>query len=468
MKKLLYITLAILLLLSMTACGGSEEKASLQVGFAREDITPPSPVLINGGGDSTRISENVLDYLYVTCVAVTDAQGTTQLFIAQDLCNSKEDVSLPTRQNISDKTGVPVENIIIVASHTHSGPTQTGDKTGVAEFRNIYDSAVIRVCEKALADRAPATAAAGSVEAEGYVFVRRYYLDDGTVKGATGNKSTATTITKHLYEPNDTIQMVRFIRADKKDVLMTNIGVHATFNGATSLKNLSADFPAGIRTYVEARDPDMLVAFFPSAAGDQVGDSDLPELAHGLDYIEYGEKIGEFICDALPTLQPVEDGVLKISNETYTAQSNYSDPERQAAAAELWHRFNDLGEGFAVCEKAAKEAGFAGIYECMAITSRSALKPTRNITVYTVALGGMSFVAMPYEMIGASSADLIARSPYGANTFIMTCANGANGYVPHEFLFDAGTYESYNSYVAKGTAEALVDLALKQLTALKG
>jgi len=471
MKKYLSLALAVLLLLSLTACGGSgdKESATLQVGFAREDITPLSPVWIAGGGDASRISENVLDYLYVTCVAVTDKAGNTQLFITQDLINSTVSMSEPARQAISEKTGVPVDNIIIGATHTHSAPGYySPSRQGIPEYVNLYDSAIVRVCERAMADRAPATMSTGSVDAEGYVFVRRYYLDDGSVQGATGNKSASTTITDHLYDANDTMQMVRFIRADKKDVLMTNIGVHATFNGSTHLRNISADFPAGLRSYVEGRETDLLVAYFISAAGDQVADSDLPEKAHNLDYIAYGEKLGEFICNALPSLQPVNDGVLKISNETLTAKTNLADPSRQAEAAALWARMNNGGEGFAVCEAAAKAAGFAGIYECMAITDRSKQKETRTCAVYTVTLGEMSFVAMPYEMTGASSADLVSRSPYGENTFIITCANGSNGYIPHEFLFDAGTYESYNSYYEKSTAEALVDLALKQLTAHKG
>lgn len=470
MKKLLCIMFAALLLLAMTACGGSESKESgtLQVGFAREDITPNFPVLIAGGGDSSRISENTLDFLYVTCVAVTDKEGNTQLFITQDTIDSDEKFSASARAAICAETGIPVENIIISATHTHSAPTMTGSKTGVQEFLTLYNTAIVRVCEKALEDRAPATATTGSVEAEGYAFVRRYYLDDGTVQGATGNKSTSTTVTKHLYDANDTIQMIRFIREDKKDVLMTNIGVHATFNGSTSTKNISADFPTGLRSYVEGRENDLLVAYFISAGGDQTGDSNLPEFRHNLDYIEYGEKLGEFICNALPTLQPVNDGVLKVSNETYTAKTNFADPSKQAMAATLWARMSTGGEGFAVCEQAAKEAGFAGIYECMAITNRARQNETRSITVYTVALGDLSFVAMPYEMMGSSAADLVNRSPYGENTFIMTCANGANGYIPSEFLFDAGTYESYNSYVVRGTAEALVDLALKQLTELRG
>lgn len=469
MKRIISMALILVLTLSLCACGGqgggSTAKAGLQVGFGREDITPDAPVLIGGGGDPNRVSTGTLDPLTVTCVAITDSDDNTFLLITQDTVNSDEKFSTAARDKVSQATGIPADNIVISATHTHSAGALTGTGTGVQSFAMGYYDGIVRAAKKAMTDRSAATASSGTAQAENLVFVRRYYLDDGTVQGASGNKSTSTTITGHVYDANETIQIIRFTReGNKKDVLLTNLGAHATFNGATNLTNISADFPAGIRNYVENQG-ECLVAYFIGAGADQTPTTEIPSEDHGLNYFAYGEKIGQIICDALPGLQEVKTGSVKVSTQTHVAKTNAVDSARLADAQSLWGRFKG-GEGFAVCEAAAKEAGYAGIYECMALVNRAMQKETRNITVKALSVGDLSFIAAPYEMYGITAADIISRSPY-QNTFIMTCANGAEGYIPSAKGYELNTYEAYNSWMAPGTGEDLADLFVQMLTDMK-
>ena len=468
MKRIVSLALIFVLVLSLCACAkeAATAKAGLQVGFGREDITPSSPVLIGGGGDPNRISTGTLDPVTVTCVAITDAEDNTFLLVTQDTVSSDDAFSAAAREKVSQATGVPVDNIIISATHTHSSGTLTGTSTGVQAFAMGYYDGIVRAAKKAMTDRAEATASSGTAQAEGLVFVRRYFLDDGTVQGASGNKSTSTVITGHVYDANETIQIIRFTReGNKKDVLLTNLGAHATFNGATSLTNISADFPAGVRNYIENQG-ECLVAYFIGAGADQTPTTEIPSEDHGLNYFAYGEKIGQIVCDALPGLTEVKTGSIKVDTQTHVAKTNAVDSERLADAQTLWGRFKS-GEGFAVCEAAAKEAGYAGIYECMALVNRAMQKETRNITVKALAVGDLSFVAAPYEMYSITGADIVSRSPY-ENTFIMTCANGAEGYIPSAIGYELQTYEAYNSWMAPGTGEELADLFVQMLQELKG
>lgn len=474
MKKLICLMLAVFMVLSMVACGGSKEAEpqaatpSLRVGIGRVDITPAATdgVLLSGGGDPNRHANNVLDYLYVTCIAITDENDVTALIVTQDSVDSNGSHSKATRDSLSQATGVPYDNIFICATHTHSAPSAGADDPNNATWLTSYKKGIVKAAELAMADRSPATVSSGSVEAEGYAFVRRYYLDDGTVQGASGNQSTSTKIVSHVYEANDTVQIVRFTREEegKRDIIMTNLGVHCTFNGATTKLNISADYPAGIRTYVESEVEDVIVAFFAAAAGDQVGDSDLPERAHGLDYFSYGEKIGEFIVNALPDLKPVETGSVRAAHQVVETGSNHIAPDRKAAADQHWALFQE--KGFAVAEAAAKADGFAGIYECMGVRMRSGLKPTQSIPLSVLTVGELSFSFSPYEMYGASAADLVARSPY-ENTFVISCANGAAGYIPTTLGYELNTYEAYTSKVIPGTAETLVNTFISMLEMLK-
>ena len=91
MKKLICMLLALVLVLSLCACGGEEKagstgasktSAKLRVGYGKADITPQTPVPMGGYGRSAaRISQGFLSYLYVTCVAISDADDNTILVV---------------------------------------------------------------------------------------------------------------------------------------------------------------------------------------------------------------------------------------------------------------------------------------------------------------------------------------------------------------------------------------------------
>ena len=57
------------------------------VGYGRADVSPWMPVPLRGyGNEVNRMSEEVLDPVYATAVAVTGQNGKSVLFIGMDLC----------------------------------------------------------------------------------------------------------------------------------------------------------------------------------------------------------------------------------------------------------------------------------------------------------------------------------------------------------------------------------------------
>ena len=95
----------------------------LLAGFARVDITPTESVPLAGyGATSTRMSQNVLSPLYSTCLALTDGSGNTVLFFHNDLCITPAHFAKAVRQAVGSKTGVAASNVMVSATHTHSGP----------------------------------------------------------------------------------------------------------------------------------------------------------------------------------------------------------------------------------------------------------------------------------------------------------------------------------------------------------
>ena len=472
-----------------------------RAGFGRADITPNFAVHMNGGGDPNRIfdgtEENILDRLYVNCVAITDTKDETVLLITQDLTNAAKNYTTEARRRISEATGVPQENILISATHTHSAPDTAnyGDEessrtTGVAAFRELYFAKVVEAAQAAMADRSFATAASGTAvakttvtkgisgiytweEERDLVFVRRYVQADGGYRGGNGHNPDSALVDS-VYDANSTMQIIAFTRPlAEKDILFTNLGVHATFNGTTTQMQLSADFPGALRDQVESTG-EYWSAHFISGGADQNPESEISDEKHNLDYQEYGKRAGQIALEAVSSLTSVKTGQIAVASETVVADGNVQDilPDKAAGTYETKLEnaktareiFNTTG--FADGEAKAKELGFKGIYHAIGYISRSSMAETRSVTISTLAFGDVSFVLAPYEMFGCSAAELIEASPY-TNTFIITCCNGADGYMPTEEAYDYGCYESYTSYVAPGTAETMVTRFTALLEGLK-
>ena len=125
MKKAISIILILTIVLGLCACGdsGSGDNAGsvgLEAGFGRENITPDWPVGMAGYSDSeTRKTKNVLDYIYLTCVAFREGETTILVYTA-DMCALSQDNQKKLREHVAQFTGIPNENIFMGATHTHS------------------------------------------------------------------------------------------------------------------------------------------------------------------------------------------------------------------------------------------------------------------------------------------------------------------------------------------------------------
>ncbi|MCX7825574.1 MAG: neutral/alkaline non-lysosomal ceramidase N-terminal domain-containing protein, partial [Verrucomicrobiae bacterium] len=94
---------------------------SLQAGCAVRDITPTKPSFLVGYPHVARISTGVHDPLLASALYLADGE-TTLLLIGLDILFISQRSTAICREAISRATGIPAGNILISASHTHSGP----------------------------------------------------------------------------------------------------------------------------------------------------------------------------------------------------------------------------------------------------------------------------------------------------------------------------------------------------------
>lgn len=493
MKKWLTMILAFAMLLSLCACAGSEQKpaatdtqtqaqtdtqdpaaaatepaaAVAQVGFARAKMMPEGVVTIAGGEDPNRLSEGYLDFLTASCIAFKDEAGNTVLLYTIDMQCLTATFIGGAKESISQATGIPVENIMLSCTHDHSSPSHVMDHTGIAAFQGgPFKTALIESGKNAIADLAPAQISIGEVKSEGLVFVRHYNMQDGTVAGPAYGNLVPEEIIGQAYDGDPTIQIVKFDRqaAGKKDIVLFNIGAHATYFSSTATRNLSADFPGPARDYVEAN-AGVHAAYFMSASGDQTPNTRDPKLVHDMDYKTYGQKLGQYVVDNLGNLTAVDSGAVKLTEDLFVADSNILDSSKAGLAAQMWALFQE--QGYDVANAEARKQGFKSIYECRSIIMSGSYGKTKTVNINVLSLGDISFAIFSGEMFGATGRFIRENSPYDM-TFVLTCANGYNGYFPTEQGYDFGCYEAYSSYVARGTAEQIGDRFIEMLKEHKG
>lgn len=468
MKRILVLILTLSLLLGLCACGGSQgtaggrkESAVLQVGFGRACITPELSVPLAGyGNTSTRYSKAVLNDLYVTCVAITDAQDNTVLLISQDLIGAYQHAV--ARPAISLATDVPQSRIYIAGTHTHSAPDQQSKQEEMTQHNAFYLRKVVEAAKAAIEDRLPATVSTGSVDVKGMNFVRHYLMKDGSYAGDNfGDWSSG--IQDHA-EPNDPqMQVIRFAREGKKDVVMVNWQVHPKMTGGTTKYDVSSDFIGYARDYVE-QETDSLMVYFTGAAGNQNPNGRLPDEKPTADAWLYGNQIGAYVLDALQSMVSAETGTIKTKQTYFDAQVDLVLQDKLSEAKEVQKLYKEKGREAG--NKLARQYGFSSVYHANAVINRRSYGKSQKVEVNAIGIGSIGFITASYEMFASHGATIKADSPYDM-TFVITCCNGGNGYIPTQQAHEYGCYESHTGRFISGTGEELVKVLTESLSQLK-
>ena len=470
MKKVWSFILILAVIFSLCACGDNggsgETKApeGLQVGYARESIMPEGQVNISGAGNQQhRISVGFLDYLYATCIAVSE-NGNTVLLYSVDALSSNKVWTEEARKLINEATGVPVTNIHIAATHTHSGPAVGGSLPLILQWKPIYMDALVNSAKAALADQAPTTLYGQKVETEKMTFVRHYEMADGSYAGSNFGDSSKGTV-RHATDADEQMVLIKMDReGDKKDIMLMNFQAHPCYSGAETYLSLSADFIGSTREVFE-KSTNMHFIYFAGSTGNQSTNSWIKseEGPHNADRTLYGIAIAQYAIDAIPQMTtPIEGAGLKTSQKVIDYKCNDYGQDRLEEAKKVSELFYQTGDASA-CTTMAKGLGFHSVYECNGIVNCSKYPPTDEIELNVCSFGGIGFVAAPYEMFSNSGMYIKENSPF-EYTVVSTTTNAYNNYFPTKEAFVYGCYESFTAKFASGVAE---DVAAEFVDMLK-
>ena len=470
-KRILTLLLVAVMVLSLVACGEAKKSGTGAVigegtvqlpegftaGYGRADI---SPVTLPVATD-TQTANSVHDKLYATCVAVSDGTDVALLF-SMDMKNIPyEDFYPEAVKRITAAYGIPKDNVILNAMHSHNAPAaQSPNKTGIIEWREVAYQGILAAAKTALEDLAPATAYTGRSDTTNMVYVRRY-LDVKTGRCLNMNETVSKGLAVRETEADPEMRTIRFDRGEeKKDILMVNWQAHAASAASPLAGQISADYVGVTRAGVEST-MDVHFAFFMGASGnialkDKLGGASLA-------WDELGAKLVNKVQEAVAAETPIEVGTdVKIAHTELEGKVIQETPERIMAAQAYSTAKTALEK-----EQVIKDYNLDTEHDVTAIQYRTKYGETHGIPLTAISFGEIAFATAGYEMFDTNGQDIRNGVPF-KTTFICSLTNGNLGYFPDSDIWDNKGYEVVASRFEKGHAELCANTLIDMLKAQVG
>lgn len=442
----------ILLAIGLLACAMPTLQAAqpqatgpaLRAGASRIDYTPRANSLPAG-------FKGVLDPIYVRSVVVDNGRTRVAL-VALDAGATPTDLFERVSARAATELNIPVNQLLISASHTHSVPFRVDE--GVEEV-------ILRSLRESVSRLQPARVSYGT--GVSYINVNRDRVDPKTNRWWEGPNYDAVS--------DKTVAVMRLdTPAGKPIAVYYNYAVHGVITG--TLDMISGDIPGATSRYVEESLGDDAVALFTSgAAGDQnpIYFNQTYEL-RDIRIADYAKR-GEDISNAMP---PGGQG-MDLSNPKVQLlmrqQMRINESLGQMLGEEVLHVLREgLGKPTADTTLRGAQASFSCPARQRTDQGRAGFEgkyvDAGEVALGLVALriGDVYLGGVDGEVYNAIALRLKRESPF-KHTMMVTLTNGMaqTGYIPSEDAFGRYTFQVVSSRLKPGCAEAgivngLVDL----------
>jgi len=295
-SKFVAAALGALFSLSGLVLGADTDQTAWQAGLARVDITPQGPIAMSGYGP--RVSEGVLDRLEAKALLLIDSDGHRGLLLTADLLFFRQPFAEELCRRIMAETGLHREQILLNASHTHSGPVfglKDPERFDLsAPERKVVDAYTGELMEKlvGLAVQAgkklePARLHYGVGGPVGFAMNRRKMTDRGVV------------MAPNPEGPVD--RGVPVLRVDDPDGELRAVVFGCACHNVTlggDRRKISADYAGAAQRYIEKARP-QATALFMSGCGADANSHPRGGPEQEKLVARHGETLGSEVCRVL-------------------------------------------------------------------------------------------------------------------------------------------------------------------------
>lgn len=449
MKKIIFFTTILLWTHLLQAQQNSPVKI-FRAGAATSNITPKIGTSNNGNMQDVTI-KSIHDETLARGLVLDDGQ-TRLAIVVSDLCMIPKEIIDEAKKRASGFTKIPVANMMMSATHTHSGGT------ACAVFQSEPDKGYVKFLSERIADAviranhnlAPARIGWGVGSESTQVFNRRWKMKPGKpimnpfgkedqVKMNPGIGNPDLLEPAGPVDPEIPVISVQTL-AGKPIALLANYSLH--YVGGNAAGEVSADyygmFAHRMQQLVGVAEQDP--TFVPIMSNGTSGN---------INNINFGGKVPD------PTL-PYEKmrtvaniiaaEVFKVyQNIKYQDWISLSSAQTEISLGVRKPDADELTRAKGIIAKAQKPVmtSMEEIYalETMALKDYPDQVP---VVLQAFRLGDLAITAVPCEVFVEIGLDIKKRSPFKP-TFSISLANGYNGYLPTPEHHRLGGYETWRA-----------------------
>ena len=441
-------------LASPIARGAETNERTWSVGYAEADITPaPGQVQMCGFGRE-RYADGVLAPLLTQVVVLHDRTDCTGVLITADVLDFDRVMVEAIRRAIRHKHGVPAENIMLAASHTHWGPAvrfRMSFSLGAPNvwYMGVLEDKILAGVDAAIKNLSPGTIEYGWMDFRGIGCNRRL---------PSGGKITWGPYREGSFDGHTPI--LRITRSAKpRQLLVVGHACHPTSSGL--IHKWSPDYPGAMRECLASERSDTKAVFVQGCGGDAKvvhKDPETGKLVFSADP-ERARAAGDKLAKAV--LARLQAGHMiplagKLACSWVTGQISYGqrwspeDLERQAYPETTQH-----GQGRSWLTWAARQS--LALADC---------SESFRYDVQVWRLGSqLTIFGMEGEICSPWGPMLRAMAPT-EQAMVIGYANGTCSYIPDKRIVREGGYEgltSQRAYFLPAPFTEDIDFEIKQI-----
>jgi neutral ceramidase len=421
--------------------------ARLRAGAAAADITPQEwPIRVVGNFGLT-MATKAHDPLHTRAIVLED--GGVRIAIALvDSCYVKREEMDEAKAIASKRTGIPVNRILISATHTHSAPPSRANQGNAVEeryVRRLIEQTAVAIAA-ANTKMVPARIGWTVIPVPDELFNRRWFMKDGSIPptpfGETTDKARMNppSGSPDLLHPaggtDPGFSVVSIQTADGKPLaLLGNYGLH--YVGGVPGQEVSADyfgeFARLVGQHVAPGDPAFVAMLTNGTSGDVNNIDFIHPRPRAQPFERIGIVAGKLARHAAAAAQSVkynDNAPIRIAEKELRLAF------RKPTAEQLRYARASLE-----AQDESKLPRNAKAYAERAIRLHEG-PAFADLKLQAVRIGELGIATIPCEVfteIGLAIKDLSPMRP----TFVVELANGHYGYLPTPRHYDLGGYETW-------------------------